>query len=29
MGAKLWETATKYINIPPEMIENAKAGNVN
>jgi hypothetical protein len=29
MGPKLWETSVKYVNIRPEMIENARAGKVN
>ena len=29
MGPKLRETSAKYVNIRPEMIENARAGKVN
>jgi hypothetical protein len=29
MGPKLRETSVKYVNIKPEMIENARAGKVN
>jgi hypothetical protein len=28
MGPKLWETSVKYVNIRPELIENARAGKV-